>query len=128
MKRRNFLASLLGVAAALPAAKTAAAVPRRILIQESPLAGFPYHEGETLWPSLRAGDALALVRETNNLHDPRAVRVDWQGHTLGYIPRVENTAIAQMLDRGERLTARIVRLYVAPDPWKQVTLAVEWAG
>jgi hypothetical protein len=128
MKRRNFLASLLGAVAGLPAANTATAAPRRILIQESPLAGFPYHEGETLWPEMQEGDPLSLAHEPNNPYDPRAVRVDWQGRTLGYIPRVENTAVAQMLDRGERLTARIVRLYVAPDPWKQVTLAVEWAG
>ena len=35
-----------------------------------------------------AGAALSLVREPDNAYDPRAVRVDWQGHKLGYVPRM----------------------------------------
>ncbi len=66
------------------------------------------------------GQPLTLVRETGNPYDSKAVRVDWQGQKLGYVPRVENTAVAQMLDRGERLTARIVRLKEDQNPWERV--------
>jgi len=67
MKRRDFLTSLLTILAALPAAKAWAASPRRwLLIQESPVAGFQYHEGETVWERLREGDALTLAREPQN--------------------------------------------------------------
>lgn len=127
MQRRRFLTTLFGtLAVALPAGKAAAMpVRRRVLIQESPVAGFQYHEGECLWRELREGDALTLARESANPYDPMAVRVDWRGQKLGYVPRVENTAVSQMLDRGERLTARIMALRESRDPWERIRLAVE---
>lgn len=127
MQRRRFLTTLFGtLVVALPVGKAAAMpVRRRVLIQESPVAGFQYHEGERLWRELREGDALTLARESANTYDPKAVRVDWQGQKLGYVPRVENTTVAQMLDRGERLTARVVRLKQDRDPWERVRFAVE---
>lgn len=96
----------------------------RILVQNSPLAGFQFHEGKQLWKELKVGDALALVREPDNPHDPRAVRVDWNGHVLGYVPRAENEAVARQLDRGNRLEARIVRLNKSRDPWKRIEFEV----
>jgi hypothetical protein len=126
MSRRTFLRSLLGVSALLPLTRTArAARATPFLIQQSPLAGFQYHAGESLWGQLREGDALQLVRESANPYDPRAVRVDWRGQKLGYVPRMENAAVAQMLDRGERLTARVERLQLSTNPWERVRLAVE---
>lgn len=126
MKRRDFLTSLLTVLAALPAARAWAVSPRRrVLIQESSVAGFQYHAGGQLWPLLREGQALTLIREPANPYDERAVRVDWRGRKLGYVPRLENTAVAQMLDRGQRLTARIVRLRESSNPWERTRLAVE---
>ena len=41
----------------------------RILVQSSPLAGFQYHAGETLWQEMREGDRLVLVREADNPHE-----------------------------------------------------------
>lgn len=96
----------------------------RILVQNSPLAGFQFHEGKQLWKELKVGDALTLVREPENPHDPRAVRVDWNGHVLGYVPRAENEAVARQLDRGNRLEARIVRLNKSRDPWKRIEFEV----
>lgn len=122
IQRRVLLQSLLGVLAdaGVPWRSPRAAPLRPILIQESPLAGFQYHEGERLWTQMCVGQPLTLVRETGNPYDSKAVRVDWQGQKLGYVPRVENTAVAQMLDRGERLTARIVRLKEDQNPWERV--------
>jgi hypothetical protein len=96
----------------------------RILIQSSPLAGFQFHEGRQLWNQLKVGDPLTLVREPDNPHDARAVRVQWNGHMLGYVPRAENEAVARQLDRGNRLEARIVRLTKHRDPWKRVEFEV----
>jgi hypothetical protein len=93
-------------------------------VQNSPVAGFQFHEGKQLWKELKVGDALALVREPDNPHDPRAVRVDWNGHVLGYVPRAENEAVARQLDRGNRLEARIVRLNKSRDPWKRIEFEV----
>ena len=127
MNRRRFFISLAALAAVpLAAARpTAPAATRRILLQESPLAGFQYHEGERLWPHLREGQPLTLSREPDNPRDSRAVRIDWQGHKLGYLPQVENTAVSQLLDRGERIGARIARLGETPDPWGRIGVAMD---
>lgn len=124
MNKRNFLRGVLAALGAGLAAAPAAARPRSVLIQCSPLAGFQCHAGDELWPQLAAGQPLGLVREPANPHDERAVRIDWRGHKLGYLPRAENTAVAQMLDRGEQLHARIARLRTSPDPWERVTIEV----
>jgi hypothetical protein len=79
----------------------------KFLVQSSPLAGYRYHEAAGLWHLLRTGDSLDLVREADNAHDPRAIRVHWRGHMLGYVPRRENDALAWAMDRGEALHARI---------------------
>lgn len=96
----------------------------RILVQSSPLAGFQFHEGKALWDEMQVGDALTLVREPDNAYDPRAVRVEWQGHKLGYVPRKENEAVARQMDQGARLEARIVRLQKHRDPWKRIEFEV----
>jgi hypothetical protein len=81
-----------------------------ILVQVSLTAGLRYHEAKAVWDQMREGDALTLVREPDNPHDINAVRVDWNGHQLGYIPRTENQAVARQMDRGNRLEARVSHL------------------
>lgn len=95
-----------------------------ILLQDSPLAGFQYHAGKAVWPQLRVGDALTLVREPDNAHDARAVRVEWQGRKIGYVPRRENADVARLMDAGQRLTARITRLADVRDPWSRVRFEI----
>lgn len=71
------------------------------------LAGFYHGRGPDLLQQLQSGDPLQLVREPDNPYDPQAVRVDWQGRKLGYIPRIANPALACLLDTGQGLQARI---------------------
>jgi hypothetical protein len=96
----------------------------RIVVQSSPLAGFRYHEAPAVFAQLRPGDALTLVREPANPHDANAVRVEWQGHKLGYVPRAENAAVAWALDRGEPLQARVSRVREHPNPRMRVEVEV----
>lgn len=127
MQRRHFLTSLLALLGAgrlAQAQPVAAGAKQTILIQHSPVAGFQYHDGENVWSQLAIGHALTLVREPDNGYDPQAVRIDWRGHTLGYVPRRENTAVSQMLDRGARLHARISTLRRDHDPWQRMRLAI----
>ena len=127
MKRRTFLNSLLGGIGLGVLVRPARArmASSTILVQESPVAGFQHHKGEHLWSFLRPGEPLRLVRETGNAHDPNAVAVYFRGDKLGYVPRRENATVAQMLDRGQRLEARIVRLLDEPNPWRRVRFSVE---
>jgi len=101
-----------------------AQVAAHILLQNSPLAGFQYHAGKTLWPQMQVGDALTLVREPDNPHDALAVRVEWRGHKIGYVPRRENADVARFMDGGQTLVARIVRLAEVRDPWSRVRFEI----
>lgn len=96
----------------------------RLLVQSSPLAGFRYHQAPEVWRSMRVGDALRLEREPGNVHDSRAVRVEWQGHKLGYVPRAHNDALAWAMDRGETLSARVSRLQPHRNPRKRIEFEV----
>ncbi|MDR2452697.1 MAG: HIRAN domain-containing protein [Candidatus Accumulibacter sp.] len=125
MSRRLFLervAVLVGIGIATPVAR--AAVPRGVELQRSPVAGFQYHQGAAIWPWLVVGASLSLVREPDNAYDPRAVRVDWQGRKLGYIPRIDNAAASHLLDSGHVLEARIVALRDSENPWGRVEFAI----
>jgi len=101
-----------------------AQVTAHILLQDSPLAGFQYHAGKTLWPQMQVGDALTLIREPDNPHDARAVRVEWQGHKIGYVPRRENADVERFMDGGQALVARIARLAEVRDPWSRVRFEI----
>ena len=127
MQRRRFLRWLgLGAGLGSPWAARTAPKPtrRRILLQESPLAGFQYHAGPRLWLELVIGEPLELVREPDNPYDTRAVAVYWGDERIGYLPRLENAVAAGLMDRGERLSARIERLRTSRDPWERVRLSV----
>lgn len=125
LNRRRFLAWLGGAGLTLASFRgNASKTSRPVLIQVSPLAGFQYHHGEALWDQLREGDSLALTREPENPHDQRAVRLDWHNWKLGYIPRIQNTAVAQMLDRGDTLQARITKLRKVSGAWDRVAFEI----
>ena len=96
----------------------------RLLVQDSPLAGYRYHAAAEVWPALRVGDALELVREADNAHDANAVAVLWRGRKLGYVPRRDNAALAWGLDRGAALRARISALAEHRNPARRVRFEV----
>lgn len=96
----------------------------RVLVQSSPLAGSQFYAAGAFWTQLQIGDRLDLVREPDNRHDARAIRVEWRGHKLGYVPRAENRLVAAALDRGDRLSARISRLRDDANPWRRVEFEV----
>ncbi len=119
----RFLRTSLLVLSLLPLT-VGAAETIRILIQNSPLAGSQYYAVSKVWNDIRVGDRLMLIRETDNRHDRNAIRVEWNGHKLGYVPRAENRATAHALDAGEKLDAHVTRMREDPDPWQRVEFAV----
>jgi hypothetical protein len=124
MERRTFFTRLFGSLGLIAASPAATAAARTVLIQESPIAGFQFHHGEAVWSSLRVGQLLDLVREPSNPHDRDAVAVYFQGEQLGYVPRAENHAVAQMMDRGESLEAIVTKLSDEEDPWNRVRFSI----
>ena len=124
MQRRTFFRRLFGSLGAAVASQSVSAVDRSVLIQESPIAGFQFHHGDAIWTSLGVGQKLELVRESSNIHDSDAVAIYFQKKQLGYVPRGDNRAIAQLLDRGENLEARISKLLVDGDPWERIRITI----
>ena len=96
----------------------------KILVQSSPLAGSHFYAVAPVWDEIRLGDKLTLTREPGNRHDPNAIRVDWNGQQLGYVPRAENRTVARAMDSGERLEARVSKLRTDPNPWRRVEFEV----
>ncbi|HEV7394772.1 MAG TPA: HIRAN domain-containing protein [Burkholderiales bacterium] len=108
MLERLILIILVCVAA--ERAYTAEGASARIIVQQAPLAGFVYYDGKDVWDQIRIGDRVSLVREARNPHDPSAVRLEWNGHILGYVPRKENSDLARQMDHGTPVEARITDL------------------
>jgi hypothetical protein len=104
---KSFLAVALAIVIWPPLTWAAEAV---IIVQRTPLAGFRHYAAAAVWRDMKAGDRLALVRESENPYDPNAVRVEWRGRMLGYLPRRDNSAVARQLDRGAALQARVAQV------------------
>lgn len=129
MKRRNFISTLLGLAggstvSASYASSQSKPKSQALLIQQSKVSGFQYHDGAQLYAEFKLGDTLTLKRAPLNAFDKHAVEVHWGSHMIGHIPSIQNTAISQMMDRGEQLTANISQLKQTDVAWKKLTLDV----
>lgn len=96
----------------------------RMLVQRSPLAGSQYYALSSVWREIRVGDRLSLTREPDNRHDANAIRVEWNGRQLGYVPRAENRALAAAMDRGDAVEARVAALKKHRNPWQRVEFEV----
>ncbi len=121
--RRQWLAGLLG----LPLlSRQAAAAPlrREFVIEEFHIAGFQYHDGPQVLPSLSEGQELRLVNEPENPHDDKAVRLEYAGHHLGYVPRTRNRPIFRLVAQDAPL--RVVAVHVNQDrePWFAVWVRI----
>jgi hypothetical protein len=113
--------ALLHAAAAAVAAESASA---RIVVQHAPLAGFVYYDGQAVWEQMKVGDRLTLAREPDNAHDPNAVRLEWQGRMLGYVPKRDNTDLARQMDHGARVEARITELTRAANGRRRMSYVI----
>jgi hypothetical protein len=85
-------------------------VDSQMLVHSAVTAGLRHHDAKLVWDEMQVGDALRLVREPDNPYDANAVRIDWNGHKLGYLPQGDNIAVARQLDRGSPLQARVARM------------------
>lgn len=123
LNRRRLLAVLgfAPVAASAPAAAPHRA-PVRVLWTR--VNGEAYYEAAEVVAALAIGDRVVLRREPSNAYDKRAIEVlDAAGRKLGYVARMDNSAVARMMDAGERFEARIGRLDAAN---LDIRLEVDW--
>lgn len=114
--RNTLSASLFFVALHLSAAE----VRSHIVLGALPVAGFQYYAGRAEWDGLQVGDSLKFVRESDNAYDSNAVRIEWHGEKLGYVPRTGNAEIARLLDQGKMVSGRIVNLHKGRSHWQRI--------
>jgi hypothetical protein len=91
------------------------------------IAGFTYHDGLDVIEQLKPGVSIALKSEADNPHDPNAVAVYFEETMLGYIPRVKNYKISQLLYFGyeDIFDAKISCHYPDADPENQFRIVVK---
>jgi len=126
LNRRRLLSWLgLGSAAAIGGARPAAASPRRapVRVLFTRVNGEAYYDAARALPLLAMGETVLLRREPDNPYDRRAIEVFARGLKLGYVARIDNSAVARMMDAGERFEARIARLDRAT---RDIRLEVDW--
>ncbi|MCL2114974.1 MAG: HIRAN domain-containing protein [Methanobrevibacter sp.] len=76
----------------------------KIFLIESTIAGTHYVENiKKIEPNLKVGDRLDFYREPNNSHDEKAILVKHRGDKIGYVPRVDNEILANLMDAGKLL-------------------------
>lgn len=94
------------------------------LLDQFPIAGFQYHQGMSRRRELTRGKLVSLHAEPENLYDDHAVRIEYRGGHIGYVPRQRNRTIFHLLTQD----APIDGLVVAADPlaptWDAVEIAV----
>ena len=84
------------------------------------VAGFQFHDGPELVDGMAPGESVTFVREPENRHDRHAVRIDYAGRKLGYVPRSVSEHVAHVM--AERSSVPGVISAVDPEavPWRAV--------
>ena len=105
--RRKMLSfiGLGGLATTAVGAVSPTPTQRTIKVLDTYVAGFSYYQGGDVIARIAPGDVLLLKREPENLYDELAIEVYWNSHKLGYVPRIANVALSQLMDEGSRISA-----------------------
>ena len=111
--RRNILLGTGGALGAVAVAAPAGAgvAQASVALLSTYVAGTAYHDAGAAGSTLRPGDWVALQRDQRNDYDPRAIEVRTRsGVKLGYVPRTDNHALANLIDAGFDVSARVQRI------------------
>lgn len=136
MKRRNFIQSIAALFAVPVVAKSQSdnRSTRAIQLQISPVAGVQYYQIDQAWEKLKKGDRVVLQSEPDNQYDTDAVEIYWQDQAsrqrfkLGYLPRKQNYAASQLLNKQQTLISRITDLKDSDDPWQRIQITIYLQG
>ena len=118
MKRRKILGFIF------PKTKPATK-KRNVILLDSSVTGFRYYSGEEIWKQLTPGRTLDLKREPGNPFDYDAVEIYHEKEKIGYIPRSDNMLVAQLMDKGVDVKARISGIIDSGSPNQRVGVVVE---
>lgn len=90
------------------------------------IAGFQYHEGAEALSKLKPGTKIDIVPEFDNPYDSNALALKYKGKHLGYVPRVSNSTLAQLIYFGHTdvVKCRVVQRNQKADPREQVRVSL----
>lgn len=129
ISRRNFFRwlplSTAGLAhIALAGAPTTLRAKRTYRLETFYIAGYRFHEGLGLEHELGFGTPLNVVFEPENPHDVKAIRLEYQGANIGYIPMRLNHTLANLLSQGAPLVAQVIMVNREEPPWHRVKVEI----
>ena len=88
------------------------------------IAGYAYYRGEEVIDQLKPDLILDLKREPENPYDNKAIAIYFENHKLGFIPRVNNKVIANIMDQKMPVFAKILKINPGNEVWDKVEVEV----
>jgi hypothetical protein len=77
---------------------------KKVFILKTYVAGTQYYKAKELQDNIKEGDYLIFIREADNPHDKLAISVmDLNKNKFGYVPRVKNEIISNLMDAGKTI-------------------------
>ena len=90
------------------------------------IAGFQRYDGALVLDKMKVGATLEMGPERDNPYDPNAIAICFQGAKIGYVPKGENSSLAQLMFYGHAdvFELRVIKLDQREDPWDQVLVGL----
>ena len=89
------------------------------------LAGVQYSDYQ-LCAGLKAGSPVTFTWERSNPYDDMAIRVDYHGTKIGYVPKGPNQDLLhEQREDGIKITGRVIAFNKNNPTWHLITVAVE---
>ena len=92
------------------------------------LAGVQYGDYQKLQPKvLKSGLVLKLIGDPSNKYDAKAIRVDYAGYTLGYIPRatIHQSELWNSHANGYKCIAVLTAFNKTNPTWMMITVQLK---
>lgn len=97
-------------------------------IAEFYVAGLQHSVGKNMVESgmLKEDSTIRLLRVPENKYDPRAIRIidSATKAPIGWVPKKCNLLPSELMDKGEKLEAKIVKIDRDSDPWTMVKVVI----
>ncbi|MBI4976507.1 MAG: HIRAN domain-containing protein [Spirochaetes bacterium] len=93
------------------------------------VAGYHYHDGESIIDLLKEKEKMLLIREFYNPYDDNAIAVYTADYVqLGYLPKVLSPLIAPHLEKKNDVQCRLTRINrkAYHDPYVRLEIAVRF--
>jgi len=88
------------------------------------IAGVQHHQMNKVLDFLDEGMELELVPEPTNKFDPNAIRIEFNGTMLGYVPKKFSSEVSGAIELGVELECIISKFNKSASPWEQCEVLI----